>query len=713
MHEAGGNVRSTGDEASPTRDRLDSWKEIAAYMGRGVTTVQRWEQEEGLPIHRLPHASRGSVFALRPELDAWRRARATLPPPPAFPARPTDTAGGAPRRAVSPVTIGGGLLLVAAIGWGLSAARRLDRADDRPLSEARSSPRPLANDSDGELSPSLSPDGAQVVYGWERAADGIGLYIKPVTGGPPRRVPVGPDVRFEESPHPTWSPRGETIAFLAYEAPQMYGLFLIAPGGGAPRRLTSMSGIGLCWHPDGGSLGFIDRLSTGDPFSVFLLSLATGERRRLTAPPLAAFGDTHCAISPDGQRLAVVRYDTRHASDVFVVDDPAMAGMATTRTPDSPAIRASDGARRLTSDLPGLDGIAWTPDGSSVVVGSHRGLWNVPVAPASSGRAGRPVLVAGFEGGTGSPSFARSRSGSVRLAYHYEQRDVNIRRWQAPGDPTRELARARVGSDATIPLRSASTWWDDAPALSPDGRQVAFTSNRTGTTEIWTADIDGALARQVTSHGPVVLAPQWSPDGRRLAFTRQVGGDRDIYVIDADSSRSTRLTWEPTQEDNASWSRDGRSIYFRSDRGGIGRIWKMSANGGQAVRMTAGAGSQAFESPDARQIYFVRSSDQPGLWVMPIGGGAETLVARAVREGLWGVTDRGIAFIDRTNLRAPEGLPIRFYDLATRATTTAAMITMAHDVTAGFAIARDGRSALFTTVDHVQHDLMLIDSWRP
>lgn len=52
-------------------DRLDSWKEIAAYLKRGVTTVQRWERTEGLPVHRLPHARAGSVYAFRSELDSW------------------------------------------------------------------------------------------------------------------------------------------------------------------------------------------------------------------------------------------------------------------------------------------------------------------------------------------------------------------------------------------------------------------------------------------------------------------------------------------------------------------------------------------------------------------------------------------------------------------------------------------------------------------
>ena len=56
-------------------DRLDSWKAIAAYLGRGVRTVQRWERDEGLPVHRLAHEKRGSVYARRREVDAWWESR--------------------------------------------------------------------------------------------------------------------------------------------------------------------------------------------------------------------------------------------------------------------------------------------------------------------------------------------------------------------------------------------------------------------------------------------------------------------------------------------------------------------------------------------------------------------------------------------------------------------------------------------------------------
>jgi len=63
-----------------SRRRLDSWKHIAAYLGRDVTTVRRWEKREGLPVHRLHHSRLGSVYAYPAELDAWRNERAAVAP---------------------------------------------------------------------------------------------------------------------------------------------------------------------------------------------------------------------------------------------------------------------------------------------------------------------------------------------------------------------------------------------------------------------------------------------------------------------------------------------------------------------------------------------------------------------------------------------------------------------------------------------------------
>src|SRR3981081_696086 len=75
------------------RRRLESWKEIAAYLGRDVTTVRRWEKREGLPVHRLHHSKLGSVYAYTTELDTWRdeRASAALPCTPDSDLAPAST----------------------------------------------------------------------------------------------------------------------------------------------------------------------------------------------------------------------------------------------------------------------------------------------------------------------------------------------------------------------------------------------------------------------------------------------------------------------------------------------------------------------------------------------------------------------------------------------------------------------------------------------
>jgi tetratricopeptide (TPR) repeat protein len=71
------STRPNLDAASPN-DRLDSWKEIAAYLGRSERTVRRWEEREALPVHRLAHEKRGSIYAYRSEVDSWRASRKQL-----------------------------------------------------------------------------------------------------------------------------------------------------------------------------------------------------------------------------------------------------------------------------------------------------------------------------------------------------------------------------------------------------------------------------------------------------------------------------------------------------------------------------------------------------------------------------------------------------------------------------------------------------------
>src|SRR6267378_8239902 len=109
-------------------DRLDSWKEIAAYLNRDVTTVQRWEKREGMPVHRHQHDRIGSVYAFRAELDAWARSR-NLPAgqengksipsrsPPALPSRAEISSSRSRWMSVVGLALAGAALVIGAGLW--------------------------------------------------------------------------------------------------------------------------------------------------------------------------------------------------------------------------------------------------------------------------------------------------------------------------------------------------------------------------------------------------------------------------------------------------------------------------------------------------------------------------------------------------------------------------------------------------------------------
>jgi len=218
-------------------ERLESWKEIAAYLRRGVTTVQRWEQHDGLPVHRLPHAKKGSIFAIKSELDAWWRARAHLVDPPRDDVLPSE-----PRR-LPRLGRRAGVVLAALLALavaGLTVSRMLSRKSADAIAAAESIvPRPLANDAGAEACPSLSPDGIRVVYFWGHDPD-PGLYIKPVHGSP-RLLPTGAAGELFWCGYAKWSPAGDLIAFLTRGDGDSKNIWVTSPAGGRPRLLTSAS----------------------------------------------------------------------------------------------------------------------------------------------------------------------------------------------------------------------------------------------------------------------------------------------------------------------------------------------------------------------------------------------------------------------------------------------------------------------------------------
>jgi Tol biopolymer transport system component len=211
--------------------------------------------------------------------------------------------------------------------------------------------------------------------------------------------------------------------------------------------------------------------------------------------------------------------------------------------------------------------------------------------------------------------------------------------WRVPG----RAAPLPGPAPAKLIASSAS---DDNPAYSPDGRRIAFASDRSGVENIWVCDSDGSNPVQLTSFESNSGTPRWSPDGRKLVFDSLEAGDWNVYVVDAEGGMPRRLTREPSADNRGTWSRDGRWIYFDSDLSGRKEIWKVPSEGGEAIQVTRGGGVYALESSDGKYVYYSKAEGRAAIWRVPASGGEETeLLPGPVFWSDWALSRSGIYFL--------------------------------------------------------------------
>jgi tricorn protease len=167
------------------------------------------------------------------------------------------------------------------------------------------------------------------------------------------------------------------------------------------------------------------------------------------------------------------------------------------------------------------------------------------------------------------------------------------------------LVLSSVGR-AQEPIRCART-----PDISPDGKVVAF-SYLGG---LWTVEAIGGIARPVTMHEAYHVNPVFSPDGKQLAFTSNRNGSYDVFVTPVEGGKPRRLTFDSASDIVNGWSPDGKSILFSSSRGTEFppryELYSVPAEGGRARRISAHEGREGTFSPKGDQIAYVRG---PGTW---------------------------------------------------------------------------------------------------
>ena len=174
---------------------------------------------------------------------------------------------------------------------------------------------------------------------------------------------------------------------------------------------------------------------------------------------------------------------------------------------------------------------------------------------------------------------------------------------------------------------------DSYPSLSPDGRELIFTSNRTGSQAIWISGADGAQPRLLFGGdrlGTDPATPVWSPDGTRIAFAMKPAGSTDeneseIFVMRSDGKKVRRLTRAPGDDSHPHWTTDGKRIFFNSARAtpelkaDWSRQWidiySMAADGSDLRRHTdcRTICTYPVPSPDGRSIAYRKVVEAPGL----------------------------------------------------------------------------------------------------
>jgi TolB protein len=173
---------------------------------------------------------------------------------------------------------------------------------------------------------------------------------------------------------------------------------------------------------------------------------------------------------------------------------------------------------------------------------------------------------------------------------------------------------------------------DDGYAWSPDGRRLAFMSDRAGNFEIYLVNADGSDERRLTRVPEFDGHPVWSPDGRKIAFVRGVR-DRhgtlreEVWVMSADGSDQRSLG----RGGGLTWSPDGRRIAFRSERTGKAELYLVNVDGSGSVRLTRnpGADGDPAWSPDGKTIYFVRGRHgKSDIYAMTADGSRQRNLSR-------------------------------------------------------------------------------------
>ncbi|MFB4284118.1 amidohydrolase family protein [Nonomuraea sp. MTCD27] len=528
---------------------------------------------------------------------------------------PPDAFASISRRAV--LTGGAGAALAAAITPVTASPARAGAAGGRGRASVTSGTG---------FAVAPSPDGRRL------ALDLLGvLWVCSASGGTARRLTSD----LYDIAQPDWSPDGSAIVFQSYRD-GVFNLWTIRPDGSAIKQLTTgpYDHREPRYSPDGRTIAYSS--DAGGSYGIHLLDVATGATRVLADTSSEEYEP---AWSPDGTKLAFVVADTR----IDVIDVATGARDTAVTVPAGQVIHqpswlpnGTDLAYHLfhagRNDLAGTAG--------TLVTGEEVFPFRARFAPDGRYFYTSAGTIRTRRLGSASAGTVGFTAALTTTTPKYEKK---VRVFDAPGSfPVVGIGSPVVSPDgSTVAFRALNDiylmrigdtprplfrdrWWKADPDFSPDGRRLAFVTDRTGTLNIWVRDLGTGTDRQLTHlTDSAALSVRWSPDGTEIAYLDQDGALWVLDVATGDLQKVFDATFEPGRP---TWSPDGRTIalaavvpYSRRYREGLSKIL--------LVDRATGAGT--YVDPAPHRSLQTRGDDGP-VW-SPDG----TMLAFAMESLLW------------------------------------------------------------------------------
>lgn len=525
--------------------------------------------------------------------------------------------------------------------------------------------------------PKLSPDGNSIAYSSDH--DGAPeIYVKPLTPGA-REIQVTSD--GQSNFDPAWSPDAKLIAF---RSENRGGIWIIPATGGTARKLSDF-GASPAWSRDGSLIAFQSESTAMPPTTIWTMSSQGGEPTPITQAGNPVGGHSLPSWSPDGKRIAFIAYVGQSGGQLWSVaanggelkllapefSNPvyspdgeyiyggsgnqvggtfALYGLRISPTTgealgepevvrdtglariEGPLTISSDGrkiaysAQTLTTSLMSLQ---VQPDSGEAT--------SLPLAldPSTSFRKskpefspdGRKIAFVEFRGGEQPKIWAMEADGR-NVTQLTTGRDADfVTDWLPDNDTVvfsrnntiRSVSVSTGREKLLLDLKQGIGW----PRVSPDGKQIAFNSNKGETTNIWTVPVEGGTPHQVTPDTEQMGWPCWSPDGKLIALQMKRGANTYIALMPSAGGEITQLTFEPGLSWAHDFSPDGDKIAFAGQRDGIWNVYWISRSTKQQKQLTHYTSRNHYVrypswSPLGNQIVYEYAVTTGNIWLMEL-----------------------------------------------------------------------------------------------